>query len=213
MNDGRETRWVSERLARWRQNSDRDALGELLKWQRDRAVAVARRVVGRATEYGDADADDVVQQAFCRAIERLDKYRGEAALYTWLFQICRNTLVDYFRYTSRENRHAATLEELPQVRAVLDVLAAPLDADPETGAWRCEVSRFVQATVDVLPERYAQILEWKYIDGRPVRAISEQLGVSEKAAESLLGRAREAFRKAMMEMASDPDVFSPPGRV
>ena len=163
---------------------------------------------------GDQDAArDVVQQTFCRAIERLDKYRGEAALYTWLFQICRNTLGDYFRYTSRENRHAAPLEELPQVRAVLDVLAAPLDSDPETGAWRCEVSRFVQATVDVLPDRYAQILEWKYIDGRPVRAISEQLGVSEKAAESLLGRAREAFRKAMTEMASDPDVFSPPGRV
>ena len=47
----------------------------------------------------------MVQQTFCRAIERLDKYRGEAALYTWLFQICRNTLNDYFRFTSRMEIH------------------------------------------------------------------------------------------------------------
>src|SRR5262245_43406270 len=39
---------------------------------------------------GDPDAArDIVQQTFCRAIEKLDSYRGEAALYTWFCQICR----------------------------------------------------------------------------------------------------------------------------
>jgi len=42
---------------------------------------------------GDAEtARDVVQQTFCNAIERLDSYRGEAALYTWFCQICRNAI-------------------------------------------------------------------------------------------------------------------------
>lgn len=162
---------------------------------------------------GDHDgARDVVQQTFCRAIESLDKYRGEAALYTWLFQICRNTLNDYFRYTSREDRYVARLEDLPQVRAVLETMAAPLGSEPETGAWRGEMRRLVQATVDALPDRYAQVLEWKYVEGHSVRVIAEQLGLSDKAAESLLSRAREAFRKAMTEMVSISEVLSPPGR-
>jgi RNA polymerase sigma-70 factor, ECF subfamily len=163
---------------------------------------------------GDHDAArDVVQQTFCRAIERLDKYRGEAALYTWLFQICRNTLNDYFRFTSRERRVITPLEDLPQVRALLETLAAPQATAPETGAWRSELGRLVQATVDALPNRYAQVLEWKYIDDWPVKSIAERLGVSDKAAESLLTRARDAFRAAMTEMVDDLDVFGPPGRL
>ena len=162
---------------------------------------------------GDHDATrDIVQQTFCRAIERLDKYRGEAALYTWLFQICRSTLADYYRFTSRERRVITPLEDLPQVRAVLETLAAPLTSEPETGLWRDEVAGLVQATVDALPDRYAQVLEWKYIDACPVKTIAERLGVSDKAAESLLTRAREAFRTAITEIASDPDVLERPDR-
>ena len=64
-----------------------------------------------------------------------------------------------------------------------------------------------------MPDHYAQVLEWKYIDGYPVKAIAERLGVSDKAAESLLTRAREAFRTAITDIASDPDVFERPDRV
>lgn len=160
---------------------------------------------------GDQDAArDVVQQTFCRGIERLDKYRGEAALYTWLFQICRNTLNDYFRFTSRERRVMTPLEDLPEVRAVLETLAAPQSTGPETGAWQSEIGRLVQATVDALPDRYAEVLEWKYIDGAPVKSIAERLGVSEKAAESMLTRARDAFREAITEMVQDADLLEPP---
>jgi len=162
---------------------------------------------------GDHDATrDVVQQTFCRAIECLDRYRGEAALYTWLFQICRNTLNDYFRFTSRERRVVTPLEDLPQVRAVLEALAAPQVTSPETGVWRSEIGRFVQATVDALPEQYAVVLELKYIDGCSVKSIAGRLGVSDKAAESLLSRARAAFRDAITDMVHEPDVFESPGR-
>jgi len=162
---------------------------------------------------GDAEAArDVVQQAFCRAIERLAGYRGEAALYTWLFQVCRSALADHYRARGRESRVVTPLEDLPQVRAVLETLAAPLTAEPETELWRSQVSRLVQATVDALPDRYADVLEWKYVDDCPVRTIAERLGVSDKAAESTLSRAREAFRAAIYDLAGDPEVLEPPGR-
>lgn len=169
-----------------------------------------RFVLGRLD--GDHEATrDIVQQTFCRAIERLDGYRGEAALYTWFHQICRSTLMDYYRYTSRRARLIVPLDDLPDVRAVLETLAAPLMDEPETGAWRAEVRRLVQATVDALPERYGEVLEWKYVDGEPLKAIAQRLGVSDKAAESLLGRARSAFCDAIATMAGTADALEPPG--
>lgn len=162
---------------------------------------------------GDHEAaTDIVQQTFCRAVERLDGYRGEAALYTWFHQICRNTLMDYYRYTSRRARFVVPLEDLPDVRAVLETLAAPLTDEPETGVWRSEVRRLVQATVDALPERYGEVLEWKYVDEQPLKAIAQRLGISDKAAESLLMRARTAFCDAITSMAGATDALEPPGR-
>ncbi len=58
----------------------------------------------------------------------------------------------------------------------------------------------MEATLDALPGRYGEALEWKYIDGLSVREIAERLTLSEKAAESVLTRARESFREAIAEM-------------
>jgi RNA polymerase sigma-70 factor (ECF subfamily) len=142
-------------------------------------------------------ARDIVQQTFCQAIERLDTYRGEAALYTWFCQICRNAVADHYRRNSRSASLVVLLEDQPDARAVLESFAAPEADEPETGAMREQVHRLVEATLDALPGRYGEALEWKYIDGLSVREIAERLSLGEKAAESLLTRARESFREAI----------------
>jgi RNA polymerase sigma-70 factor (ECF subfamily) len=147
---------------------------------------------------GDAEtAKDIVQQTFCQAIERLDSYRGEAALYTWFCQICRNVLADHYRGKGRSAGRTVLLEDLPNSRATLESLAAPAADEPESGALREQVHRIVAATLDALPGRYGEALEWKYIDGLSVREIAQRLKLGEKAAESLLTRARESFRDAI----------------
>jgi RNA polymerase sigma-70 factor (ECF subfamily) len=55
----------------------------------------------------------------------------------------------------------------------------------------------VQAVLDRLPARYGDVLEWKYIDGRSVDEIGDLLGVGGIAAQSILARARTAFREAL----------------
>lgn len=162
---------------------------------------------------GDAEtARDVVQQTFCNAIERLDGYRGEAALYTWFCQICRNVVADHFRRRGLGATRMVLLEDQPNVRAILDALTAPVGDEPETGAWHAQLHRIVEATLDALPGRYAEVLEWKYLDGLSVREISARLGLGDKAAESLLTRARDAFRESIVELAgAAEDLASPIG--
>ena len=150
-------------------------------------------------------ARDVVQQTFCNAIERLESYRGEAALYTWFCQICRNVIADHYRRRQRGEAREVLLEDQPNVRAILEALAAPTDDEPDTGVWRQQVHRVVEATLDALPGHYGEVLEWKYLDGHSVEEIARRLELGPKAAESLLTRARVAFRTAITDLAGTSD--------
>ena len=138
---------------------------------------------------GDEDAaEEVVQTTLCRAVRKLDTYRGEAALLTWLTTICRREIATYFETKKKAPPMIDLTEDLPEIRAALESIHTDLD--------RRETARLVQVVLDRLPFRYGDTLEWKYIDGLSVSEIAERLGVTTKAAESTLTRARNAFRDA-----------------
>jgi RNA polymerase sigma-70 factor (ECF subfamily) len=146
-------------------------------------------------------AKEIAQNSICKAIEKLDTYRGEAALYSWLCSVCRFEISGHFRRARRMPPTVDLVEDLGSARGVLDSLPSGLD-DPECALLRSEIARLVHVTVDHLPPHYSQILEWKYSDGLSVIQIAWQLGVSAKAAESLLARARQAFRDGFAGLAS-----------
>ena len=155
------------------------------------------------------EARDAVQQTFCRAIEKLDSFRGEAALYTWFCQICHHEIADRYRARGSPVR-TPHVEDSPQLQAVLDALSSNELDQPEVDAWRNDVGRVVQATLDRLPEHYAEILEWKYVDELSVNDIAGRLAVAPKAAESMLSRARSAFRTAIGTALQVEDALVPP---
>lgn len=144
---------------------------------------------------GDAQvAEDVVQAALCRAVRKLASYRGEAALLTWLCTFCRHEISTFFEKASRVPPMVELLDDIPEVRAALESLGAA--ERPEAALRRNETSRLVQLVLYRLPGHYGDALEWKYIDGLSVAEIAERLNIGGKAAESMLTRARTAFRDA-----------------
>lgn len=138
-------------------------------------------------------AEEVVQAALARAVTRLSTYRGEAALFTWICAFCRHEISAHWRLRGGE-RETPLVEDLPEVRAALESLAAGREAGPDDELRKGELARLVQVTLDRLPPRYGDALEWKYVLGLSVQEIADRLGTSVKAAESLLVRARHAFR-------------------
>lgn len=147
----------------------------------------------------DDVARDIVQQTLCRALRKMETYRGEAAMFTWLCQICRSQLSDYFEQHNRRAKRFVPIEDDPHIQAALEAMAAP-DADPEFTARHAEVSRLVQVVLDRLPPRYGDALEWKYVEGISVEEIAERLSLQHGAAQSLLQRARLAFRNMFEEL-------------
>ncbi len=143
-------------------------------------------------------AREVVQATLCKAIDRLESYRGEAPMFSWLCSICRHEILDQ---RGRERRFAAVdlLEEEPAVRAALEAMARV--ATPEDEARGRELQRLVHAALDHLPFRYGEALEMRYVDGLPVPEIAARLELTYKATESVLSRARAAFRSTFAALA------------
>ena len=127
-------------------------------------------------------ADEVVQETWLAAVRRLrsfDPARGSFA--GWLRAIAANVLRNHFRRERRRGRTEALAGE-----------PAAAGADEET-RHRAEG---VALALAALPERYEDVLRAKYLDGLSVADIAAAHGESPKAVESLLTRARQAFREA-----------------
>lgn len=150
----------------------------------------------RARLAGDEDAaEEVAQVTLSKAVERLHTYRGEAALFTWLCAVCRRE-IGASRVRTGRAAEVPLLEDEPATRAALDALALGTGDDPEAQLRRRELARLVQGTLDNLPGQYGDALEWRYAQGLSVDEVASKLGLGYKAAESLLSRARRAFRES-----------------
>jgi RNA polymerase sigma-70 factor, ECF subfamily len=140
---------------------------------------------------------EVVQTTLTKAVRNLAGYRSDAALFSWLCQICRHQIVDYLRANKRRSERIVLIDDSPGVRAALESIEAPMEEEPQRRLSRAETRALVQSVLDRLPARYGDVLEWKYIEGRSVSEIGELLGVGQIAAQSVLARARTAFREAL----------------
>jgi RNA polymerase sigma-70 factor, ECF subfamily len=148
------------------------------------------RFAAARIRHADA-AEDIAQATLVLAIRKAGTWRGEAALLTWLCTLCRHEISAYCR--RHDYREVTMLDDLPEVRAQLEALAARMEG-PQQDLERQDLARLVQLTLDYLPARYGDVLEWKYLQGLTMREIAERLDTTTKAVESLLTRAREAFR-------------------
>jgi RNA polymerase sigma-70 factor (ECF subfamily) len=139
-------------------------------------------------------AEEIVQRTMCIVVRKMGSFRGEALLFTWLCQICRNETNAVFRRRKIEMREDVPIEDHPGVQAALESVAAD-DGRPESAMRREEIANFVRVTLEHLPSKYAQALELKYVQGYSVKEIATSLNVGEKAAESILTRSRVAFKE------------------
>ena len=154
------------------------------------------RFVLPRVEFVVADAQDICQETLLRALRRLQSYRGEAALFTWICRIASNELSDYWQRRRREGAQLVFAEDDASVQAVLAALHANEADGPEARRHQAELCRAVQITLDHLPGHFGDALEWKYLDGLSVVEIAKRLNLSTAAAQSMLQRARAAFREA-----------------
>jgi RNA polymerase sigma-70 factor (ECF subfamily) len=162
---------------------------------------------------GDEElAKEMVQATAVKAISKLDGFRGDAALASWLCAICRNEIAGHFRKLGRAP--VETGLETDELESLAAAAHGPFEG-AERELLRRERAELVHVALDGLPAHYARALEWKYLDGLPVDEIASRLELGLKAAESLLTRARQAFRVGFsrIEQAGPPPESTPGAKV
>jgi RNA polymerase sigma-70 factor (ECF subfamily) len=169
----------------------RIAAGDTASWQTffDRFFPWTYRFAYRHLGGDRADAEDVTSDillAAVRSLSRFDARRG--TLDVWLLGLARHRLARFCRKRRREPPRWADLEraDVPEIRPLVDQ-ALTRDA--------------VNRALASLPERQAAALVGKYLLGRSVEEIAASTHTTPKAVESLLSRARAAFRSAFMSLS------------
>ncbi len=148
-------------------------------------------------------AEEVVHDTFMEALEKAGRYDSQrGSVESWLITLSRNRIRSSNATIGRAREYEQSWSML---EGELDTLFADLDRGhlPDAALERKELTDLVGATMVLLPEAYAKLLEMKYIAGLTVRDIAGLLRKTEKAVESQLTRARVAFREAFKAVALD----------
>ena len=177
---------------------DQRAFDEFFKDSAPRLIAF----IARRTALDPATLEDIVQSALIKAVRHLASYRGEAALFTWLTEICRNELADEHRRANRRPVHLS-LDEPEAAYRWGGMLRAPDVHEPVSLLQAAAEREEIMKILDGLPANYALVLEAKYGDGLSVETIARQLGLTEIAVQSMLARARKAFRRRWQRRRHD----------
>lgn len=180
-----------------RQLVERMRAGEQSAFDEFFAICASRLTAFAARRSGldFSSLEDIVQNTLIKAMRNLESYRGDAALLTWVTEICRHELADLHRKTARRPVHES-LDSMQAVSAAVLQLKIPEPSEPP-GELEMDLRRAaIVRVLDGLPKQYALALEAKYGDGLSVDDIAKLLDVTPIAAQSLLARARDAFRNA-----------------
>ena len=144
---------------------------------------------------------EIAQATLVKAIGNLASFRGEASLMTWLCACCKTEIAAHFRRSRTRPAEVEWTEE--RIPETTPLNRTPPDG-PERSVLRGEAVEQVHVALDRLPPRYAQVLEWKYLDNLSVKEIAERIELKTKAAESLLTRARNSFREIYARLQVGP---------
>lgn len=131
------------------------------------------------------DVEEILQDTLYGFLEAIRDFGGRSSIQTFLYAICHNKIVDYYR--KKKIKHVV-FSQMPQ----LEMLVSPL-LDPEAAfdakLARAKIRKVLARMIPV----HRQVILLKYLENTSVEDIAEKLSISFKSAESKLFRARKAF--------------------
>lgn len=169
------------------------AIRVLIKRNNQRLFRVARAVVRN-----DAEAEDVVQEAYVKAFTKLDGFKGDAAFSTWLTRIALNEALGRIR----RRRPTDNIEDL-DIKAAADggrvvmfpTSLTPPDADAETG--RSQARQLLEDAIDELPQIFRVVFILRDVEEMSVEETASQLSLRPETVKTRLFRARQLMRSAI----------------
>lgn len=132
----------------------------------------------------ESAADDILQTVFLKIHSHIEGLKDPAKVERWIYQITRNTIIDYYR--TRKNE-----EEIPQHVSISEKMPEKIDC--KTGYTS------IKAIIETLPRPYAQALLLTEFEGLTQKELAQKLNISFSGAKSRVQRARRMLKARLGE--------------
>lgn len=170
-----------------------EAFGVLVIRYQDRLYPTILRLAGCAE-----DAQDLMQEAFLLAFQKLDRFHGASSFYTWVYRIAVNLTLS----GHRRRRAAARWRDEARGQS-LELACDPRESDPSAPLERSERDRAIQDALCALAPDHRAVVVMKEFDGLHYEEIAAVLGVPVGTVRSRLHRARCELRDRLQSLVVD----------
>ena len=136
-----------------------------------------------------ADVDDLLQEILLKTYQHLNTVQKPEKLLSWLFQIARNTLIDYYRKSRVETSRQ-------------DIVKGTMLTDEEPEQYeqiRQELTNCIRPFLNQLPEKYREAIEIVDLQGSSQKELAKKLGLSHSAVKSRVQRGRSMLKAKFEE--------------
>lgn len=166
------------------------AFGDLI--ERHRNICLKRAMLMMRNR---SDAEDEVQNAFWKAFQRLDQFRGEGTFGAWLSRIVENQCL--MRIREERNLRFVYLDESTESNVRIELVGQV--ADPEDECGLDEVVSLLRREISRIPPLLRKVMLLRDLDQLSMDEVAFQLGLSVPAAKSRLARARTELKSRVMK--------------
>lgn len=187
----KDTDW--QLLSKARQGNKK-AFGQLVEKYQDKALYLALDLIGNFD-----DAQDIAQNAFLKAFEKLSDFKGQSAFSTWLYRIVVNLAIDHRRAEVRRHRYVIkTFDENIGLLNAHDPEILP-DRKAETENYH----ELIKKMIHELPEQQRIAFTLRHYHGMSMKDIAEVIQCQPGTVRSHIFRALNTIREKLNEMEND----------
>ncbi|HEX9191298.1 MAG TPA: sigma-70 family RNA polymerase sigma factor [Candidatus Deferrimicrobiaceae bacterium] len=193
-------RWKEDEvlLERLRKGSP-EVVGELLHLFQGKIFNLAMSILKN-----ESDAEEATQDVFMTVIRKADTFKGNSALYSWMYRICVNTCL--MRLRGKRRNDTVSIEEFMPVFTEEGMHASPMDdwsKEVERKALNEELGQMIRKFTDQLSEKYKVVFILSDVEGLSNEETAHILGLTVPAVKSRLHRARLYLREQLSRYLRD----------
>ncbi len=152
----------------------------------------------------EAEVEDAMQEAYIKAFQKLDQFRGDASFGTWLIRVGINEALQRIRKRKRQPNDASNATELNEK---IHHLFPHNNMDPEKKAIQVETRLMIETAIDKLPEKYRVVYMLKEVEGLKNPVIAAALNISESNVKVRAHRAKTLLKEHLLKMSSSVNIF------
>ncbi|HZZ39905.1 MAG TPA: RNA polymerase sigma factor [Acidobacteriaceae bacterium] len=168
---------------------DKDAYGALVRAHSGAVFRVAFRIMGN-----EADAEEIVQEAFLRGYQRLENFQQRSGFGTWIYRIAVNCALNRLGQPGIEAEYRHGEESNPQEKSVQ---VASREADPERSLLSREIGAVREMAMQRLTPTEKTAFVLRHLEDRSMSEIAEVLGIAPNAARQAVFRAVQKLRREL----------------